>query len=709
MPARTHDKYHPPGRRGLRVLVLTIVIAAQTVTLYGAQHITTVLLPDAALSVSSTDPPSDTRLVVTSDESYQPTGLSYFIFPPPTLPPNAIVHSAELRLVSNGSSNSQAAQLFSVVSFDADTLNWGNKPLPSGPALAGSSQPGIFTDPTCGPAGLCQEVQEHFASSTPFYLVVRAQGYKTNLSFESSANDTSNNQPRLLVEYSFAAQAKLSGPQATGLQATMSELPATMSWPQPQHDAAHSGRNAWKANAAPSGVQAALRSVFSPTSGTIHQNPILYRGNLYFSLEVDGETGKQYTLRGVTPGGTTVSQSGPLKALPIVQPVVDPHGILYYATADGVSLFDLDNEITSVKLPPKVSEDLATAQLDSAPTVGLDGSIFFSIGGVVSARTSYPQLKTLWSSQEENGTEAASTAVSPDQRVAYLSTLVRRQAGQAVVLRALNNLTGERLASYETKAAQFERPPTPVAASAGVYLAVTPRNMGASNPSKLFGFRTPEKNQSSWTPSWTKQGTVSPGISQPAIGLQGEVLATHDHKLWAYEPDQGTAEYEYTIAAPAASSNTVLDGDGNITLFAGSTLYSLSKALKEHYTADLSADISSNLLPSPGGLLYVNNGEELYVVLPNLSLPPVPAGLSLSPADYAVNGSVFRAGTSVTVTKGSLLSLAKIVVQSGGEIFLEPEFEVEKKAWLVLQGGLEMTTNSSPNKQNVEHAKGAQK
>ncbi|MBO6565198.1 MAG: hypothetical protein JJ956_10670 [Pseudomonadales bacterium] len=633
----------------LRLLILVIVACSPAASL--AEYYS-VLIPDVAATAAESS--NCKSLCVSSNEEYKSTAQSFFSFDISALPTTANILSVELRLSESGESMSgQAAQAFQVNHFTSP-VRWDDKPVISGPALAGSVEPGVFYAAYPGAdAGLAGALNAALKTGDRLYLGVKATGYETNLDFEPSDASSPSDRPRLVVNYELAN-------------------PATMNWPQPQYDAQQTGRSNWQANVFPQGVNDPQAIYTAKTASSLHMAPIFYAGNVYtVEQSTDG-----YFVVGVSPENGTFAQSSNLKSQPIFQPVVDPNGILYYPTADGIQLIQLGADLTILPSNP-----VGSLVLKRPPLVARDGSVYLTDDSVIAAYTAYPQLEKFWSYQL-SGTPAA-VGISADRSVAYISELMSKDGKHLIKLTALDNRTKRQLGQWTSDPGQWSEAPIPVSGADGVYLAL---DSGIFDVSQVFGFSV-LPDSSNWSEKWSVKCDSSKKYATLVIGSNGDVIAVCGETIARYDGGTGSPVAQFKLTQDWMS-NLVMDGGDNLILFEGHSLTAFDSTLERLYTADMShyGDINENLILAPDGTLYVHDNAHVYSIGMDLKQDNVPAKVSVP---LVPGKDIYRAQDTVTVeSKVTVTNTDTLILQSGGSISISPNFSVEKGAWLILETGM---------------------
>ena len=641
-----------------------------------AQQLTSVLLPVADVSVPP-DGRDESGLGVSSGNDYAPTAVSLLTFDPSALPRGAVIQQSTLLLTARPSNSAFASQLFKIPLFDPATVNWADlQPIPAtDPALAGSIRPGVFPAPYSESEGLSHALQSAVQDRKQLSIMVQTQAYKGKMTFESTAASDAAVRPRLVVEYTLAARA-------------------TLDWPQPQYDASRSGRTPWTSNVFPGAVEFGRDAIFSAANG-IYQNPILFDRKLCFAID---QKSSGNTILLVEKDGTVVSQRSGIKNPPTRQIVVDPNGILYYPTLNGIQLYQLNDDLAPA--PPTAGTGrLSKLIVKAAPTIGVDGGVFLSTeesvtAYTVTAYTPYPQLEEYWSVAIK-GTSISSIVLSPNGDLAYVAAL----RNGLVELHALDAVTGAKVAQWTSKSLTEPKLPTPVAAQDAVLLAIN----DASSPGRLLAFPAPSIPPIDgavlvlpWNPWWTAHATKG-AVSQAALasGADPSAVTLHDDKIWAYAL---TSTSEPVVRAKASleggtPSNITVDGDGNVVLVNGNQLKAFDTHLKPHYSATLpTQNAQPGVLMAPDGTIFTHGSSAIYAALPKLVSPPVPVSKTVS---AATDGLTVRAVKGITVEGGVTLDpFRMMILQSGGSVSVNAPFAVSPGAVFAIE--IEAPPTSSP-------------
>lgn len=628
----------------------------------------TVLLAQNARTTGSADEASVLR--VASNEAYESTLTTTLLFDRGSLPEDARLLYAEVALTSDEQFPSQvlnAAQLLGACpqaqSQDAEDLC----------VLAGSIEPGSFaarkTDTT--PGGLVEAVQNPSPGNSELSFRLVATGYQTSLAFYGmDAAASLPGRPRMVVRYN---------------------LPFTgsSSWPQPRFDAQHSGRIPWISNVFPRGALKPEK-IYSKSGLQLH--PILFDDIVYLVVESQGDDGPAgFYLYGVDRTGREVSKSQEL-GQPAAQPVATPGGLLLYANESSIRFLDLGAALAEVGT-------LDVAGIRQTPTVGRDGTFYVADGDGVTAYSSptvgkiFSPPQVLWKLVQE-ATSIAPVALSRDQSMAFVSSLVPDKESTKIRLSAIDNRTGEFVGSFCSARADWSRPPTPVVGSNEVYIAADPIAPTSSTPAQLLAFAIPESGfyplDCDWTPTLLESTDQSGGFTTPSVNSRGRPLAAHGASLTLYGEGQ-----KPSVELPSAvSSNLVLDGNDNVLLFAERVLLAFDGELREQYHLDTSAcddpkcdGINSDLLLAPDGTLLVTNRSVLFRIRPDLTANNVPK--NCTPELRLRRPSVFRASSCIRLPGNlDLIPSDAVILQSGGEVEAAPGFEVSKEAYSKIQTGL---------------------
>lgn len=620
----------------------------------------TVLLAQDARTNGSEE--EDAVLRVASNDAYESTVTTTLLFDRGPLPGNASLLSAEVALTRDEQVSGQVLNAAQLLGPCPQALHQASEDLC---VLAGSIEPGSFaarkTDSI--PGGLVEAVQNPPSGDEKLSFRLVATGYETSLAFEGIGEASRlPRRPRMVVRYDLP-------------------FPGSSSWPQPRFDAQHSGRIPWISNVFPQGALEPEK-IYS-TSG-LQLNPVLFDDVVY--LVVENTEG--FFLRAVDRTGGVVSTSREL-GQPAVQPVAAPGGYLLYANEKSIRFLDVGASFAEVYT-------LAVAGIRQPPTVGRDGTFYVADDEGVTAyssptgRDGFIPPQVLWQ-LEQNATSTAPVGLSRDQSMVFVASLVPDKESTKIRLTAIDNRTGEPVASFCSARVDWNRPPTPVVGIDEVYTAANPSQPTSSTPALLLAFAIPRSpagplfSECGWKPKQLEATDEAGGFITPSVNSRGRPLAAHGTSLTLYGEGQ-----QPSVQLPSAvSSNLVLDGDDHVLLFAGKLLYALDGDLKEQYRLDTSAfdDINTNLLLAPDGTLLVNNRSTLFQIRPDLTADNVPT--TCTPEVRHKRPSVFRASSCIRLAGDlALIPGDAVILQSGGEVEAAPGFEVSEGAYSKIETGL---------------------
>lgn len=491
-------------------------------------------------------------------------------------------------------------------------------------------------------------------------------------------------KPRLVIEYTAEAPGFLE----------------TLSWPQHQHNPAHTGQSPWKPFKNPTGFS--LEAISSPCinseEATVQAYPLIYRGNIFVIVKSGASddtnylqaldfSGKELWRRGIGPGKV----ENP--------PVICRHGIFYVVKHDRISAYDLKQLAQSVapenkpvaEYPPGGSQDFMLSAYTDL-TCGNDGSLFAAVRenelNYVYGFTA--DLKPFIKSEPFKAEHANISSVTASQNGGQIFAQTPEGAAVIDIIDPVDN-PPIKLENEPDKDKPWEIYHVPIAGPEDVMIfSDYSENAKKGN---IWSYKNHRR-------IWNSSDTL---LWQPVLGSNGFVYYFQDGTLQRQHSNQKKASKEpETGSNPKPTSNLVMDGADNIFFWAGGNLCGykpdgtplfkpirLESAMKEgkceeNQSKKVGPETNIRLMLSPNGTLWANNdyGKELFAFKPEYDDTNLTLDKDLE------NNTVYRAAGNITLTQGqSLTENTTIMLQAGKGISLPKNFRVQKGAGMICRIG----------------------